>query len=54
MSELYSDEMKAYFEMLQKEIDRAYEMSMKARAQGKDPVRDVEIPQATWPAVLRA
>ncbi|ALM76065.1 DNA polymerase II large subunit [Thermococcus barophilus] len=47
MSELYSEEMKAYFEMLQKEIDKAYEIAKKARAQGKDPVRDVEIPQAT-------
>ncbi len=46
MSELYSDEMKAYFEMLQKEIDKAYEIAKEARAQGKDPVRDVEIPQA--------
>ncbi|NJE08390.1 DNA-directed DNA polymerase II large subunit [Thermococcus sp. M39] len=47
MSELYSDEMKAYFEWLQREIDKAYEIAKKARAQGKDPVRDVEIPQAT-------
>ncbi|ASJ15834.1 DNA polymerase II large subunit [Thermococcus chitonophagus] len=40
-------EMKEYFEMLQREIDRAYEIAKKARAQGKDPSTDVEIPQAT-------
>ncbi|NJE85436.1 DNA-directed DNA polymerase II large subunit [Thermococcus sp. CX2] len=45
--ELYSEEMKAYFEWLQREIDRAYEIARKARAQGKDPSLDVEVPQAT-------
>ncbi|CAI1492675.1 DNA polymerase II large subunit [Thermococcus nautili] len=45
--ELYSPEMKAYFESLQREIDRAYEIARKARAQGKDPSLDVEVPQAT-------
>ncbi|MFA4720137.1 DNA-directed DNA polymerase II large subunit [Pyrococcus kukulkanii] len=40
-------EMKEYFEMLQREIDKAYEIAKKARAQGKDPSTDVEIPQAT-------
>ncbi len=47
MSELYSPEMKAYFESLQREIDRAYEIARKARAQGKDPSLEVEVPQAT-------
>ncbi|WP_297508386.1 DNA-directed DNA polymerase II large subunit [Thermococcus sp.] len=47
MTELYSPEMKAYFESLQREIDRAYEIARKARAQGKDPSLDVEVPQAT-------
>ncbi|NJE46142.1 DNA-directed DNA polymerase II large subunit [Thermococcus sp. GR7] len=47
MAELYSEEMKAYFESLQREIDRAYEIARKARAQGKDPSTDVEVPQAT-------
>ncbi|ASJ08162.1 DNA polymerase II large subunit [Thermococcus siculi] len=45
--ELYSPEMKAYFEWLQREIDRAYEIARKARAQGKDPSLEVEVPQAT-------
>ncbi|AFL95263.1 DNA polymerase II large subunit [Thermococcus cleftensis] len=45
--ELYSPEMKAYFESLQREIDRAYEVARKARAQGKDPSLEVEVPQAT-------
>ncbi|NJE05493.1 DNA-directed DNA polymerase II large subunit [Thermococcus sp. M36] len=45
--ELYSPEMKAYFEMLQREIDRAYEVARKARAQGMDPSLEVEVPQAT-------
>ncbi|USS41494.1 DNA polymerase II large subunit [Thermococcus aggregans] len=45
--ELYSEEMKKYFESLQREIDRAYEIAKQARAQGKDPVRDIEVPQAT-------
>nr|6HMS_B Chain B, DNA polymerase II large subunit,DNA polymerase II large subunit [Pyrococcus abyssi]8PPT_B Chain B, DP2 [Pyrococcus abyssi GE5]8PPU_B Chain B, DP2 [Pyrococcus abyssi GE5]8PPV_B Chain B, DP2 [Pyrococcus abyssi GE5] len=40
-------EMEEYFEMLQREIDKAYEIAKKARAQGKDPSLDVEIPQAT-------
>ncbi|AEC51568.1 DNA polymerase II large subunit [Pyrococcus sp. NA2] len=40
-------EIEEYFEMLQKEIDKAYEIAKKARAQGKDPSLDVEIPQAT-------
>ncbi|MCD6523959.1 MAG: hypothetical protein J7K48_03040, partial [Thermococcus sp.] len=44
--ELYSPEMKAYFESLQREIDRAYEIARKARAQGKDPSLDIEVPQA--------
>jgi len=47
MSEIYSPEMKAYFESLQREIDRAYEIARKARSQGKDPSLDVEVPQAT-------
>jgi len=45
--ELYSPEMKAYFESLQREIDRAYEIARKARAQGRDPSLEVEVPQAT-------
>ncbi|MCA6214015.1 DNA polymerase II large subunit [Thermococcus bergensis] len=45
--ELYSEEMKKYFESLQREIDKAYEIAKQARAQGKDPVRDIEVPQAT-------
>lgn len=45
--ELYSTEMKSYFESLQREIDRAYEIARKARAQGKDPSLEVEVPQAT-------
>nr|6KNB_B Chain B, DNA polymerase D DP2 (DNA polymerase II large) subunit [Thermococcus kodakarensis]6KNC_B Chain B, DNA polymerase D DP2 (DNA polymerase II large) subunit [Thermococcus kodakarensis] len=45
--EIYSPEMKAYFESLQREIDRAYAIARKARAQGKDPSFDVEVPQAT-------
>ncbi|WP_148883131.1 DNA-directed DNA polymerase II large subunit [Thermococcus aciditolerans] len=45
--ELYSSEMKSYFESLQREIDRAYEVARKARAQGKDPSLEVEVPQAT-------
>ncbi|WP_456396708.1 DNA-directed DNA polymerase II large subunit [Thermococcus sp.] len=45
--ELYSDEMKSYFESLQREIDRAYKMAEKARATGLDPSREVEVPQAT-------
>jgi len=47
VGELYSPEMKAYFESLQREIDRAYEVARKARSQGKDPSLDVEVPQAT-------
>ncbi len=45
--ELYSPEMRAYFESLQREIDRAYEIARRARAQGKDPSLEVEVPQAT-------
>ncbi|MCD6373041.1 MAG: DNA-directed DNA polymerase II large subunit [Thermococcus sp.] len=45
--ELYSPEMKAYFESLQREIDRAYEVARKARERGKDPSLEVEVPQAT-------
>ena len=45
--ELYSPEIKAYFESLQREIDRAYELARRARAQGKDPSLEVEVPQAT-------
>lgn len=45
--ELYSSEMKSYFESLQREIDRAYEIARKAREQGKDPSLEVEVPQAT-------
>nr|BAA25164.1 DNA polymerase II subunit 2 [Pyrococcus furiosus DSM 3638] len=40
-------EIEEYFEMLQREIDKAYEIAKKARSQGKDPSTDVEIPQAT-------
>lgn len=40
-------EMEEYFSMLQREIDKAYEIAKKARAQGKDPSLDVEIPQAS-------
>ncbi|WP_258083499.1 DNA-directed DNA polymerase II large subunit [Thermococcus thermotolerans] len=47
MPELYSPEIKAYFESLQREIDRAYEVARKAREQGKDPSLEVEVPQAT-------
>ncbi len=45
--EIYSDDMKAYFERLQREIDRAYELAERARALGLDPSREVEVPQAT-------
>lgn len=45
--ELYSEDMRRYFESLQREIDKAYEIAKQARAQGKDPVRDIEVPQAT-------
>ncbi|NJF25060.1 DNA-directed DNA polymerase II large subunit [Thermococcus sp. Bubb.Bath] len=45
--EIYSPEMKAYFESLQREIDMAYEIARKARAQGKDPTLEIEVPQAT-------
>ncbi len=45
--ELYSSEIKAYFEWLQREIDRAYELAGKARAQGRDPTLEVEVPRAT-------
>ncbi len=45
--DIYSDEMKAYFEQLQKEIDRAYEIAKMARASGLDPSMGVEVPQAT-------
>lgn len=45
--ELYSDEMNAYFESLQREIDKAYAIAEKARGQGKDPVPEIEVPQAT-------
>ena len=45
--ELYSPEMKAYFESLQREIDRAYEIARRARGQGRDPSLEVEVPQAT-------
>ncbi len=45
--DIYSDYMKAYFERLQKEIDRAYEIAERARASGRDPSREVEVPQAT-------
>ncbi|WP_457752297.1 DNA-directed DNA polymerase II large subunit [Thermococcus sp.] len=45
--ELYSPEMKAYFESLQREIDRAYEIARRAREQGKDPSLEIEVPQAT-------
>ncbi|EEB73658.1 DNA-directed DNA polymerase II large subunit [Thermococcus sp. AM4] len=45
--ELYSPEMKNYFESLQREIDKAYEIARKARSQGKDPSLEVEVPQAT-------
>ncbi|NPA47055.1 MAG: DNA-directed DNA polymerase II large subunit [Thermococci archaeon] len=47
MEEPYSPEMKAYFESLQREIDRAYEIAKEARAQGRDPTVEVEVPQAT-------
>ncbi len=45
--EIYSPEMRAYFESLQREIDRAYELARKARSQGKDPSLEIEVPQAT-------
>ncbi|MCD6558464.1 MAG: DNA polymerase II large subunit [Palaeococcus sp.] len=45
--EIYSDDMKSYFEMLQREIDKAYEVAKKARSQGKDPMMEIEVPQAT-------
>ncbi|ASJ10652.1 DNA polymerase II large subunit [Thermococcus sp. P6] len=42
-----SPEMEAYFESLEREIDRAYELARKAREQGKDPSLEVEVPRAT-------
>lgn len=45
--EIYSEDMKSYFEMLQREIDRAYGVAKKARSQGKDPMKEIEVPQAT-------
>ncbi|ACS90639.1 MULTISPECIES: DNA-directed DNA polymerase II large subunit [Thermococcus] len=45
--EIYSEEMKKYFEFLQREIDKAYEIAEKARSQGKDPTQEIEVPQAT-------
>jgi len=44
---IYSEEMKKYFEFLQREIDRVYEIAEKARSQGKDPTKEIEVPQAT-------
>ncbi|HEC89805.1 MAG TPA: DNA polymerase II large subunit, partial [Thermoplasmatales archaeon] len=41
-----SKEMQRYFDSLQKEIDRSYEIARKARKKGLDPELDVEIPQA--------
>ncbi len=45
--DVYPPKMKVYFESLQHEIDVAYELARKARAQGKDPIMEVEVPQAT-------
>jgi len=44
---IYTEEMKKYFEFLQREIDRVYEIAEKARSQGKDPTKEIEVPQAT-------
>ena len=41
-----SKEMNAYFEQLQDEANRCYEIAREARAKGLDPELDVEIPQA--------
>ena len=41
-----SKEMQAYFDSLQREIDKSYEIARKARRKGLDPELDVEIPQA--------
>ncbi|WP_367883997.1 hypothetical protein [Thermococcus sp. JCM 11816] len=49
--EIYSPEMKAYFESLQREIDRAYEIARKARAQGKDRASTLRFHRLLiWPA----
>ncbi|RLF79814.1 DNA polymerase II large subunit, partial [Thermococci archaeon] len=44
---IYSEEMKKYFEFLRREIDKVYEIAEKARSQGKDPTKEIEVPQAT-------
>ena len=41
-----SKEMKAYFQQLQDEANRCYDVAREARAKGLDPELDVEIPQA--------
>lgn len=41
-----SKEIQNYFKLLQKEIDRSYEIARKARRNGLDPELNVEIPQA--------
>ncbi|USG99918.1 DNA polymerase II large subunit [Thermococcus argininiproducens] len=45
--EIYSEDMKKYFDSLQREINKAYEIAQKARSQGKDPSKEIEVPQAT-------
>ncbi|KPU62418.1 DNA polymerase II large subunit [Thermococcus sp. EP1] len=45
--EIYSEDMKKYFDSLQREINKAYEIAQKARSQGRDPSKEIEVPQAT-------
>ncbi|HID25224.1 MAG TPA: DNA polymerase II large subunit, partial [Thermoplasmata archaeon] len=46
LSRTLSEEMKTYFTLLQKEVDRCYSVAEKAREKGFDPETKVEIPQA--------
>ena len=41
-----SDEMKAYFKKLEDGAEEIYQIAAKARAEGKDPTLEVEIPRA--------
>ena len=41
-----SDEMKAYFKKLEDGAEEIYQIAAKARAKGKDPTLEVEIPRA--------
>ncbi|MBD3252842.1 DNA polymerase II large subunit [Candidatus Pacearchaeota archaeon] len=41
-----SDDSERYFEVLNKEIEKTYDVARKARARGLDPIDDVEVPLA--------